>query len=175
MRRIRHLDQCDYIVPIGIKSSQLLALSNQSNVLLERPWHSDSSPEYSVKIHARFSSENMDGIEIVCRLLRSGELSQSAVDSVQLYSVSNTTWAETLVGQVTMAEESPGVFSGYVTQAALGSLELSGREVFAVVCTMRRRRRLYVDKVWFSHIGSFDSIVRLRRYVDGMEIMKVDE
>lgn len=175
MRRIRHLDHCDYIVPIGQKTGQVLALSNQSNVLLERTWHRDSRPEFELKLHAKFNVDTMNGIQIMARLHRNGILSQSLVSAFSLYKVNPANWTETFVSSVAASQASPGIFSGSIVQATLGSNEVSGGECYAVECQATRRRQKYLAKVWFNHLGCFDSLIRLRHSVELLESMKVDE
>lgn len=173
MRRIKHLDQCDYIVPIRQGTGQLLTLSNQSNVLLKRSWHRDA--EFSLETHVKFNADQMNGVQVLASLYSRGKVASGKVDSVNLYRVSEASWNETLIGPVTMTETSNGIFEGYVSQATLGTNELSGMEVYKLSVLASRGRRKFTSIRWFNHLGCFDSLIRLRHAIESLEILKVDE
>lgn len=174
MRRVRHLEQVDYIVPIGQKSAQSLLLSN-CNILLERTWHGDNKPIYNLAIHAKFNADTMNGVQISARLFRNGNLCSSSITSFRLYRVTDASWVETLVATVVPTESSFGVFTATINQATLGVNELSGKEVYAVEAVANRKRKKYLGKVWFNHLGVFDNINLARQKIDFLDITKVDE
>ena len=92
MKRIRHLDQCDYIVPIGQRLGQVLTLSNQSNVMLERTWHQGGHLHKEVMLHAKFNSSAMDGVQFIAELKRGDNTLQSNLDHFILSSVNPANW-----------------------------------------------------------------------------------
>lgn len=175
MRRVRRLDQCDYIVPLSMKSSQVLTLSNQSNVLLERTWDQDSQAKFDLHIHAKFDSAAMNGIMIMSTLLKNNRSSACVVNEFKIYLVNESDWSETLIDTVSALSDGHGVFYADIGQIDLSPIELSGREVFAVECVATRRRKSYRKKVWFNHLGCYDHLIRLRHAVEYLESAKADE
>lgn len=176
MRRIRHLDQCDYIVPIGQKTSQLLTLSNRSNVLLERTWSQDLKPPlYLIQAHAKFDSAQMQGMQILVNLTRNGIVCSSAIDSVKLFLVDPSSFADTLLGTLILTQSSPGYWEVDLSQAQLNPVELSAAEVFSLEVTLKRKRQKYFKKFWFNHLGCFDQILRLRQAMEYQDLVKLDE
>lgn len=173
MRRIRHLDQYDYIVPIGLKSSQVLALSNQSNVLLERPWHKDRSAEFKLLLHAKFNSDDMNGLQIISYLSKNNQPSMSVNPVFRLYRCDDDTWQETLVVSAN-GTTTNGVHKVEFDQDDLGLNELSGRETYAIECDVDRKRNKFKARAWFNHLGCYDHLLVLRRAVERFEATKVD-
>ena len=66
-------------------------------------------------------------------------------------------------------------FAGTINQATLSTNELSGFECYAIEVLALRRRKSFNKKIWFNHLGVYDSVIRLRHDVDRLEILKVDE
>lgn len=174
MKRIRHLDQCDYIVPIGQRIGQVLTLSNQSNVMLERTWHQGSLLQKEVMLHAKFNSSAMEGIQFFAELRRGDNVLQSNLDHFVLSSVNTANWSETFVANI-IPNSVNGVHTGVIDQATLLTNELSGKQVYAISVELSRKRLKFRKKIYVNHLGCFDSIVRLRHSVEHLEIEKVDE
>lgn len=173
MRRVRHLGFCDYIVPIGVKTFQPITQSH-CTILLERTWHRETRDDFALDLHVKFNSDSIDGIQIKAQLLKSAKVSAMAIESTSLYRVSDASWVETLVASPTLAG-GLGVFAGTVSQATLSTNELSGAEVYALEVVAIRKRRQFKKKVYFNHLGCFDSLNRLRNYVEYLMIDKVDD
>ncbi len=174
MKRVRHLDQCDYIVPIGQRLGQVLTLSNQSNVMLERTWHQGSHLYKEVMLHAKFNSSIMDGIQFIAELKRDDNTLQSNLDHFILSSVNPANWAETFIANIVPVSTN-GIHTGVINQATLLTHELSGKQVYSVSVEMSRKRFKFRKKIYVNHLGCFDSIIRLRQNVEHLEIEKVDE
>jgi hypothetical protein len=175
MRRVRHLDCSDYLITIKQKTGQLLTMSNCHNVLLERTWHRQSREDLSLKVHAKFNADTMNGLQIMASVYRGSKIKSSSVTGVTVYRVAVDTWTETFVHSNGMTESSPGVFTLDVNQTALGANELSGLETYAIVVTAIRGRRKFTEKIWVNHLGSFDSINRLQKEVNYLHSTKLDE
>lgn len=173
MRKIRRLDVCEYIVPIGQKIGQLFTQSNQSNVTLERTWHNQGA-EIMPNIHASFESDSFDGFKIIAWLATSDIAVSSSLDFFKVYSVNINTWAKTLVA-TKAAVQSGASFTCSMTAADLGAAEYTGAEVYFIEATMlRRRKKFYIGK-YFNHLGIYDSWFRLKQDVDFLDITKLDE
>ena len=175
MKRIRHLSNVNYVVKIGQKIRQVLTLCDQGNIVLERTWHKQSRPQFEVNAHAKFNTDEMEGVQIVARLEDRGDVRSSANVVFNLYRVAEGSWSETFIDDFAATESPHGVWSVELDQSDLGANELSGREVYAVEVSMTRKRRTYKKKFWFNHLGVFDSVWRLKREAERLEILKLDE
>lgn len=174
MRRIRHLEQCDYIIPIGQRTSQVLTLSGLFNCLLQRTWDNDLNPRFELNLHAKFDSNLMNGIQFMAELTRNLNTCSSYIQHFSLYRVNESNWSETFISNVT-ATQSGNRFTGYIPQSTLAANELSGFECYAVEVLCLRRRKSFKKKVWFNHLGCYDSIIRLKHSVEYLEAVKVTE
>ncbi len=175
MRRIRHLEQCDYIIPIGQKLGQLVALSGQSNCVLERTWDQGSKADYSLEVHVKFNSDDIDGINLEARLLNNGEVRSCKNNTVSVYRIADGSFTRTFIGNFTPTLNGQ-VYNLDLTQVDFGSAnELTSAETYLFEVTAQRQRREFRRSVYFNHLGCFDSILRLRKAVAFLNITKVDE
>lgn len=173
MRRVRHLQYCDYIIAVKQKAGRGLCLSD--SIRLERTWHEKSRKLPIARVHARFNADTMDGLNIFTTLSKDNNLLNSIVLSGKLYRVALGSWSMTLIGSLSFTTNDNGVHTANVTQSFLGSNELTGKECYMIETKLRRVRRHYGAKVWFNSLGMFDSLNELRKSVERLEIMKVDE
>lgn len=173
MRRTRHLTHCDYVMQIQQGMDQIIMMSGQSNFFVEKTWHNQRS-DYELDLHARFNSNAMQGVELLCRMVRDGKSSSFAASSAKVYAVSESSWSETLIGTFGLTQSGQD-FGLVLTQSQLGSYELSGFRTLAFEVTAQRRRRTFRKKIYVNHLGVFDSLNRLKRQVQATAILKVDE
>lgn len=175
MRRIRHLSSSSGLIKVGQKIRQILSLCGQGVIVLERTWHKQSRPIYEINAHVVFNTDSMNGLRVIMQLEDRGDLRASANAYFRLNSVSESSWSETLIDEFVPTEFSPGFFSIEIPQSQLGGNELSGLEVYSVEMFAWRKRTVFTKKLWFNHLGVFDSIWRLRRQSEASEILKLDE
>lgn len=163
MRRVRHLKTPDYIIAVRQKMNRCLAMSNCSNVYLERTWHDNATLPIEISCSVKFNSSTMQGMLIQTFLQKNDRVMASVVSSVKLYKIADGTYAKTYLQDVTMDELVPGIFTKYINQSTLGtSNELSGRETYMLTVELSRVRKKYKKSFWFNHVGCFDSLNRLR-------------
>lgn len=172
MRRIRHLEQVDYVVPIGQRLGNVIALSN--NVYLDRSWDNATRPEYKLELTAKFNSSAMQGLVAECSLWSNYRKASVAVTEMKVYRVSNLNFSKTLINTFTPS------LSGQdwvltLTQLQLGSNELSGAETYYIESKGTRRAREFKAHVYVNHLGAWDSINRLRQALEYAQITKLDE
>ena len=172
MRRIRHLEQTDYVVAIGSRNGSLLALSN--NCYLDRTWDNGPRPDYELSIHAKFNSSAMQGLTAEVRLMSSYRQAAVAVPSISVYRVSNLDFSKTLIGSFTPTASGLS-YVLTLTQAQLGANELSGAETYYLEANATRRLRKFKCHAYVNHLGCFDSINRLRQSMEYNLITKLDE
>lgn len=173
MRKVRHLESCEYISPIGQKTGQLISLSGKYQSTLQKTTRTSFQTPLVLKLHAQFDSDLMNGIRVIAFMSNDKKISSCIISSISLFYVS-TNWVETFVTSV-VPVESNGVFTAYIDQSMLGLNELSGAETYLIDCTATRRNKTFRKKVYFNHLGCFDSINRLRQGFDFLNITKIDE
>ena len=173
MRKIRHLEQCDYVIPIGQKINQALSLSNSSNCYLERTWDK-KDPVFSLKLHAKFNSNLIEGFRIQAALTRDGIVVSSQIDSFDLYITNGDDYSKTLIGNFTPTQNGQA-WEFNVTQSLLDPLEATGAETFYIECKAFRKRKSYKACMYFNHLGIFDSFFRLKNKVTFLDLTKADE
>lgn len=172
MRRVRYLNNTGDVVLLKQRTNQLI-IQNQDYVILERTWHRSTRLDFELDIHVKFNADLMNGIQIRAKLLKGGRLSSMSIVSASLFRVDEASWAETLVASPTLIEDL-GFFVGTVDQATLLTNELSGMEVYALEIVALRHRRTFKKKVYFNHLGCFDSINILRQITDELRTIKGD-
>jgi hypothetical protein len=172
MRRVRHLLALNYLNRLGGFSNQISTMSGQYNMTLEKVG-GKQAVEIETNVFAKFNSQTMRGMQVICFLQRGRKKVSSIVQSLKLYRISDGNWNETLVGTFVPAETSPNVFTLNIF-AALGSNELSGAETYCVDVIFQRRETDYFKRVYFNHLGCFDSILRLRQQNELLSIFKLD-
>ncbi len=155
------------------KAGRGLCLSD--SVRLERTWHERHRKIPQAKINAKFNANTMDGIQVFTSLSKDDYILQSTVLTASLYRVAISGWALTQIGTLTFTEGADGIHSVSVPQSSFGSNELTGMETYMIEVKLMRVRRHYGAKVWFNHLGCFDSLNELRKTTERLEIMKVDE
>ncbi len=176
MRRVRHLEQCDYVIPLRQKNARVLALSNQSNVYLERTWHQSAHRPIDIYAYAKFNTGTMNGLEILTLLEKNNKSISAILTSAKLYKLDDQGFGETMILNVPMIEAIPGVYLAQLTQAQIGlGNELSGRETYSLEIKFKRVRKTYAKRFWFNHLGCYDSINRLRQTAERLDSVKVDE
>lgn len=164
---------CDYIVPIGQKTSQPLVQSH-CNILLERTWHSQSAEQFALNLHVKFNADSMNGVQIKAQLVKGLRPYAMTIVSAKLFRVSEASWIETLVASPTLTA-GLGFFSGTIDQSTLSANELSGMECYALEVVSVRKRKTFKKKVYFNHLGCFDSIWRIQQELQYSHATKLDE
>lgn len=172
MRRVRHLQYCDYIVSVKQKAGRGICLSD--SIMLERTWHERRRKIPRTIIHARFNANTMNGLQLLAYLSKDNHPLQSVIAGGDLYRVNLDDWSTTLIMPLTFSTAANGQHTALVTQAQLGANELTGMECYMVEARLLRVRRHYGARVWLNHLGCFDSINELRRTNERLEILKVD-
>lgn len=172
MRRIRHLEQCDYVIPIGQRIGTAIALSG--NVYLDRSWDNALNPEYRLTLHAKFNSSAMQGLSIEASLYSLYRKASVYVSEFKVYRVSNLNFTKTLINTFTPTLSGQD-WAITLTQSQLGSNELSGAETYFIEAKGQRRAKKLRAQVYVNHLGCWDSINRLRQALEYAQITKLDE
>ena len=174
MRKVVHLEGIKYLNKLRSSKGQVTTVSGQYNFNLFTFGRGERAP-LRVELFAKFNSSTMNGFDVITGLKRSNISSASLVEYLKVYRVSDGGWNETLLGTVSMSEIFSGVYSGFVGSSLLGTNELSGAETYALEVSLFRHNKYYRQKSYFNHLGCFDSINELRKRVNYVEIVKLDE
>lgn len=174
MRRVRYLEEVDYIIPIRQKAGSISVLSS-CTINLERSWFERSLEVPRVVAHAKFNASTMDGIQVTSYLSKGRLTLNSVVSSANLYRVSDLGWANTLVGVVVFSSDASGVHTSSILQSSFASSELSGKETYMLDLHLARIRKNFRTKLYFNHLGCFDSLNLLRQRTEELQIVKADD
>lgn len=140
--------------------------------MLERTWH-DRHRDFNLLVHAKFNSGDLDGLNIMSYLSSGAKVKGCQISSFKIYRVSDSDFTESLVYTASPTMDS-GKFYADVTQSNLGLNELSGAETYSILVEAVRKRKTYTQKIWFNHLGCFDSLFRLKKQTQRLEIVKAD-
>jgi hypothetical protein len=174
MRKVFHLEAINYLSRLRMVKSHVMTLSGQYNINLFTLDRVDRGP-LRLELFAKFNSSTMNGFDVIAGLRRNNASAASLVEYLRVYRISDSGWGETLLGTAPMVEIAPSVFSAFVSLSFLGANELSGAETYALEVSLVRQNAYYRQKSYFNHLGCFDSINELRKRVNYVETVKLDE
>jgi hypothetical protein len=175
-RRIKPTINNSYVQPLKLRTGRKVVLSPSSDynsILFTKARKSPVKSDYTVNVAAKFDTQNFDGINLMAELERDNQALQIGYGTFEVYSVSlDGNWTETLLSTVS------GSLIGTKLVASLNASslpELDGEVTLAIKCTINRQIDAYTKKIYVNHLGTYDSIVRLRQDVEFLDITKVDE
>lgn len=177
-RRIRSTINNTYVQPLKLGTGRKLVISlcsNYNSVLFTKRHKPASARDFNITLWAKFNTDSFDGIQMIS-FLEKNDQSMSAADcSFDIYSLStDNLWTETLRTTVT-GSYSNGKFIASASQASLAPVDLDGEVTLAIKCTMQRQGKTFTKKIYLNHLGVYDSIFRLRKDVEFLDLTKVDE
>ncbi len=180
MRRVRGTINNDYVQPLklGISDRLVVSPNNSYNSILLRNTHRPFDPNlYDLELWGKFDTNDFDGIHIHGALMRGSETRSLGSCAFDIHKVAiDSTWNETLLYQGAGSVLSDGSFGLSVTQSNLGSSNImDGELTLAIYATAVRGTRTYKKKIYLNHLGTYDSIIRLRNKVKFLEIIKKDD
>lgn len=173
MRKVKRLNFCDYIIPLGRHRAGVMCLSNDSNILLKKTWHFEK-PQPETKIQAKYNTDLSEGITVLIGLYLEVKTLSSVFISGAVFRVSDSDYTTTLIGSLSptlVGQE----YQQQIPQSFFSTNQLSGAETYMIEVVLQRRRKKYKKRVYFNHLGCFDYINRIDRQINVKEIIKVDE
>jgi hypothetical protein len=175
-RRIKSTINNSYVQPLKLRTGRKLVVAlnvDYNSMLFTKARKAPIKRDYSLLLAAKFDTVDFDGIHIVAELSRESQALQIGSGTFDIYHISlDGTWTETFLSTVSGSVEGSRVTAA-VPQSALP--ELDGEVTLAVKCSVRRQSDTYTNKIYVNHLGTYDSIVRLRQDVEFLDITKVDE
>jgi hypothetical protein len=130
-----------------------------------------------IKIAAEFDTNSLNKLRLAGYLYDAdtGSTSSSSSCVFSIFLITQPTWNEVFILNV------PGTMlynSYYFAEANLNLLtgaNLDGDSTLMIEATAIRLGRTYRDRVYVNHLGVYDSIVRLRKEVQFLDLTKLDE
>lgn len=129
-----------------------------------------------LKNAGQFNAVNLDSIKIIGYLYNTSNGTVAAAGSCQfnVYLVSASSWSETLLGSYVSTVLPNNYHYKEISISALLPADLDGDSSLMIECVINRLSDTYRDRIYLNHLGSYDSIVRLRNDVDFLTITKQD-
>lgn len=130
-----------------------------------------------LKLAAEFDTADFNSVRFVSYLYNpvGGTIDNSASCTFNVYRVAAPGWTDTLITSFSGAILSNHYWFADVNLSALLPANLDGDTTLMVESVIVRSGETFRDRQYFNHIGVYDSIDRLRKDVDFLDITKVDE
>jgi len=164
------------VQPLKLRTSRKLVVSlcsNYNSILFTKSRKAPIRRDYSLLLAAKFNTVDFDGIHMISELSRDAQPLQIGSGTFEIYSISlDGTWTETFLTTV-LGSVSGSKLTASVPQSSLP--ELDGEVTLAIKCSVKRQSDTYTKNVYVNHLGTYDSITRLRQDVEFLDITKVDE
>lgn len=134
----------------------------------------------AIKIAAEFDTNDLSSVRFIGYLYRAntGSIDSAASCTFNIYLVGGSninTWNETLLGTFTGTVQPNSYFLSDIDVNSLLPANLDGDSTLMVEAVIIRKARVYRDRVYFNHLGIFDSMLRLKNEVEYLDITKQDE
>lgn len=130
-----------------------------------------------LKNTGQFNTNTFDSIKVIGYLYNSsnGTVGEAASCVFNIYQVSTTGWTESLLGTFNGIEQSNSYWLSNINLSSLTPANLDGDSSLMIECIITRLSKTFRDRIYLNHLGSYDSIVRLRNDVEFLDITKLDE
>lgn len=129
-----------------------------------------TAPSYKAKLWAMFNNVSSDGIKLIAYLVKNDADKVTAGScSFSVYLVNESTWAETLLANVS-GTQSGQIWTADLTETAMGGQEIIGERTLKVYATMTRGTKTYRTHGYLNHLGIWDTALRTKLRVDFIEV-----
>lgn len=158
-------------------SSRFIQNESDEWQFLFGPESSLSGSEYILKVSARFDDNTFDNIKFVAYLYDTKNASIGSLASCEfkIYKVVLPDWSETLEYTFSGSELSNSYYYVNPSLASMSNIDFSGGDTIMVEATVIRSGTTYRDRIYFNHLGIYDSLLRVKRDVDFLFVTKKDE
>ena len=130
-----------------------------------------------LKLASEFDTDDFNSVRFVGYLYNpvGGTVDNAASCTFNIYKVVPAGWQETLLATVPGTVQFNHYYFADVDLADLIPAELDGDSTLMIEGVVIRSGETFRDRIYVNHIGVYDSIDRLRKDVDWLDISKVDE
>ena len=130
-----------------------------------------------VKISAQFDPDTLNNIKMTAYLYepKNGTVAAAGNCSFRIFKVSAPSWTETLLTTLSGSLIPNNYWYVNPTLATLPTVNFDSGDTIMIEATLVRSGVTYRDRIYFNHLGVYDSILRLRNDVEFLDITKLDE
>lgn len=130
-----------------------------------------------LKLASEFDTQDFNSVRFVGYLYNpvGGTIDNAASCVFNIYKVVAPGWQETLVATVPGTVQFNHYYFADVDLSDLVPADLDGDSTLMIEGVVLRSGQTFRERVYVNHIGVYDSIDRLRKDVDWLDISKVDE
>jgi hypothetical protein len=164
------------ILKRDINKRFLVNQSKRSQILIG-PFSAFTVGDRRLKLAAEFDTGDFDSIRLAAYLynLDFGSVDNAGSCVFRVFKVTTPNWTEELLTTVTGTPTINNYFFADVNLSALSSAELDGDSTLMIEVVLTRLSRTFRDRIYVNHLGSYDSILRLRSDVRFLDLNKLDE
>lgn len=133
--------------------------------------------DFVLKLSAKFDELLLGTIKMVGYLYSpsNATIGNLSTCTFKVFNITIPDWTEVLIDTFSGVQLSNSYFYSNPTIADLAPSILNGASSLMIECTATRLGVTYRDRVYFNHLGVYDSIVNLKRDINYLELTKVDE
>lgn len=130
-----------------------------------------------VRLGIEFNKEDLDSIYCTAYLYNqtTGNVDNAASCQFRIYSVSNPNWTDTLIHTVSGSILPNQHFYSEIPLSSIPTANLEGGDTLMIEAVIVRSGVTYRDRRYVNHLGSWDSILRLRGDIEFLDVTKLDE
>lgn len=136
-----------------------------------------TAPIKSLKLAAEFDADSFSKIRIAGYLYNETTNSVDALSSIifRLHTVTAPGWDDVFEFEVAGSEQLNSYYFAEVDITDLPLKDYDGSSTLMIEATATRLSSTYRNRIYVNHLGIFDSHTRLKKFVDFLDITKLDE
>ena len=129
-----------------------------------------------LKNTGQFDTTDLESVKLAAYLYNAsnGTIAAGATCTFNVYRVSVSGWTETLLGSFNGVVQTNNYFYVDIPVVSLSPAELDGDNTIMIECVFTRLSDTYRDRVYLNHIGSYGTIVKMKKQIDFLDITKQD-
>lgn len=155
----------------------LVNTGNRKWQMIFGPGSAFTSSNQIIKIAAQFDSGTLDNLKIAAYLYdpRNAAVANASTCEFKIYHVTTPDWTETLIATINGTQLANNYFYSNPLTSSLTPIDFDGGESIMIEATIVRLGQTYRDRIYANHLGVYDSILRLRKSVQLLDILKADD
>lgn len=163
---------------LGVDSATKFIVNNCPDwQILFGPKSAVKSSDKEVKLHAKFNTDSLNDIQLIAYLYdkKYNGVRKAASAVFQIYKVSVINWTETFILSANGLETPDHYFYSQVSLNSIIGTNLDGDTSLRIDVSIIRGKDTFINRIYVNHLGVYDSIVRLRKDVQFLDLTKLDE
>lgn len=136
-----------------------------------------AAPTKSLKLAAEFDADSFSKIRIAGYLYNETTNSVDSLSSItfRLHTVEAPGWTDTFQVEVAGTELLNSYYFAEVDLTDLPAIDYDGAATLMIEATATRLSVTYRNRIYVNHLGIYDSHTRLKKFVDFLDLTKLDE